>query len=233
MGAFRFFRIWGIDIKAHWTFAFLPLFFGFFYGARYGIDTGLRAFALVLLVFLCVLGHELTHSVAAKAYGIRVPEITLYPIGGVASMQRVPREPVQELVIALVGPLFNFALAGLFYFPLYHWLGPRDLFSPSLASWPRTLANVFWINPILGVFNLIPAFPMDGGRILRAVLARRMDYVRATQISANLGTLFAILFSLFGIWTRQWMLVLIGIFVYTAAANEKNQVLLENENKNR
>lgn len=223
MKSFRFCRLWQIDIKAHWTFAFLPLFFGFYYGAHYGIEVGLRAFSLIMLIFACVLGHELTHSVVARRYGIRVPEIVLYPMGGVASMDRVPRCPAQEFRIAVVGPFFNFALAGIFYFPFHHWLGP-DLFSPSLASWPQTWANVFWANLVLGVFNLIPAFPMDGGRLLRSFLARTMDYARATQISANLGILFAILFSLFGIWKHQWMLVLVGAYVAMAAAEEKSRI---------
>ncbi|MBI3252024.1 MAG: site-2 protease family protein [Candidatus Omnitrophica bacterium] len=227
MSSIRLFRLLGVDVKAHWTFVFLPLFFGFFYGASYGAAVGFRAFVLVILVFVCVLGHELTHSLRAKAFGIRVPQITLYPIGGVASMQRIPRDPRQEFLIAIVGPLFNFMLAALLYFPLLWLLGRDNFFSPSLDSWPRTFANAFWINPILGFFNLIPAFPMDGGRVLRAILATRMTYLRATRISANLGTLFAILFFLLGIWWRHGMLALIAIFIYTAASSEKNQVQFE------
>lgn len=224
MRSFRLFRLFGIDIKVHITFLILPLFFAFMYGKDYGWETGLRAFVLILLIFLCVLGHELSHSLKAKSLGIQVPEINLYLIGGIASMQRIPREPDQEFAISVVGPLFNFALALLLYYPFVWAIGRQDLFSPSLSSWPRMLANVYWTNPVLGAFNLIPAFPMDGGRILRSFLARRMSYLKATGISVILGKIFAILFALLGLWRRHWMLVLIALFVFSSASNEKLQV---------
>ncbi len=230
--SFRLFRIFGIDIKLHLTFALLPLFLGVFYYKDYGLWVGLRAVVLVLLVFVCVLAHELSHSLVAKKYGIRVPEITLYPIGGVASMQRIPRASRQEFTISIVGPISNFVIALLLFFPLYVLLGKENLFSPSLESWPRTFANVFWINPLLGIFNLIPAFPMDGGRILRSLLASRMNYVNATRISVFVGHIFAILFVLLGIWTKHWMLVLIAVFIYLSASNEERMVFYE-DNKNR
>jgi Zn-dependent protease len=151
----------------------------------------------------------------------------LYPIGGVASLQGVPREPRKEFLISIVGPLFNFALAGLLFFPLYFLMGRENLFSPSLESWPRTFANIFWINPVLGIFNLLPAFPMDGGRVLRSLLTPRTGYLRATQICVYVGHLFAILFVLLGIWHRHWMLVLIGFFIYLSASNERRQVVYE------
>ncbi len=225
--SYRLFRIFGINIKIHATFLLLPLFLGFLYTRDYGWEVGLRAFTLVLLVFVFVLAHELSHSLRAKKYGIRVPEITLYPIGGVASMQRIPREPWQEFTISIVGPLSNFVMALVLYFPLYIILGRENLFSPSLESWPRTFANLFWINPVLGIFNLIPAFPMDGGRILRAILAKRMNYLNATRISVYIGHIFAILFVLLGIWTKHWMLILIALFIYLAASNEEKMVLYE------
>lgn len=223
----RLFSVFGIAIKIHPTFFLLPLALSAYYTKDYGWVVGARVFTLVLLVFACVLGHELTHSLKAMSYGIRVPEITLYPIGGIASMQRIPRNPRQEFVISIVGPLFNFLLAALLFGPLYLLIGRDNLFSPSLESWPQTLANAFWINPILGAFNLIPAFPMDGGRLLRSALAWRMGYWKATRISVSLGHVFAILFFLLGLWFRYWMLALVAVFVYLSATQEKSQVFYE------
>ncbi len=185
-----------------------------------GWQVGVRLFVLVLLVFMCVLGHELTHSLRARSLGIDVPCITLYAIGGIASMQRIPRDPGQEFSISIVGPAFNFLLAAVIYFPLYLVIGKENLYSPSLESWPRTFANVFWANPVLGFFNLIPAFPMDGGRILRSILARKLSYVQATRISVFLGQFFAIIFFLLGFWKRHWMLALVGIYVFFSASGE-------------
>jgi len=225
--SFRIGRIYGIDLKIHSTFFIFPAFFAFLYGKDYGPSVGLRAFVLVLLVFTCVLAHELTHSLAAKAFHIDTPEITLYPIGGIASLQRIPKKPKQEFLIAIAGPLFNFILTIVLFLPLYFALGEKNLFSPSLDSWPRMIANLFWINPVLGLFNLIPAFPMDGGRILRAFLASRVGYFKATRISVFLGSLFAIMFIIFGIWKRHWMLTLIGVFIHVAASNEKERLFYE------
>ncbi len=224
---FRVCRLFGIDIRIHPTFWLLPLGLGTLYAKDYGPEVGLRAASLVLIVFACVLGHELAHSFVARRYGIAVPEITLYPMGGVAGMQHIPRKPSQEFWISIAGPLFNFGLAAVLYFPLLWWLGAENLASPSLGSWPRTMANAFWLNPVLGLFNLIPAFPMDGGRILRALLATRMEYGRATRISARFGLFFAILFFLLGIWKRHWILTLVAAFVYFAASREIDQVRVE------
>ena len=227
MKAFRLFRIFGIDVKIHWTFAFLPAFTGWLYYRDFGLEVALRAVTLVSLVFLCVLAHELTHSFEARRFGIRVPQIVLYPIGGVASMQRIPRDPRQEFTIAIAGPLFNFALALVLFVPFYFLLGKEALFSPSLESWPRTFANLFWMNPVLGLFNLVRAFPMDGGRVLRSVLARRMSYVKATRISVLLGYGFAIIFALVGILYRHWMLTLIGVFIFISGSDEQRHVAFE------
>lgn len=225
--ALRVLKIFGIRIDIHPTFFLLPLGFGLFYAKDYGWEIGLRIAVLIFLVFVCVLGHELTHSLKAMSFGIRVPVITLYPMGGVASLQRIPRDPKQEFSIAVVGPLFNFALAALLFFPFYFWMGKKDLFSPSLDTWPRTFANLFWMNPILGAFNLIPAFPMDGGRIFRSFLARWMDYAKATRISVFLGYIFAILFALLALVWKNLLLLLVAAFVLISATREKNQVLRE------
>jgi Zn-dependent protease len=150
-------------------------------------------------------------------------------MGGVASMMSIPKDPWKEFSISVVGPFFNFALAAILYFPMLHILGRENMFSPSLESWPRTFANVFWVNPVLGAFNLIPAFPMDGGRIFRSLLSLRLNYIRATRISVILGQFFAILFFLLGVWKNHWMLVLVGFYVYFAASGEMRRTLREDQ----
>jgi stage IV sporulation protein FB len=225
--SFRFLKILGIEIRIHATFLFLPLLIGGFYAMHYGWAVGARAFVLILLIFVCVLLHELSHSLVARHFGIRVPRITLYPMGGVASMQRIPRQSKQEFLISIVGPFSNFLIALLLFPILYFLIGPQSILSPSLDSWQGVLANLFWANPMLGAFNLIPAFPMDGGRILRSILASHLPYIKATQISVQVGQFFAILFALFGIWQKHWMLILIAIFVYGSASNEQKRVTYE------
>ncbi len=225
--SFRIFRIIGIDIRVHPSFVLLPTFLGIYYGWQGGLSVGLRAFVLVLAVFACVLAHELCHSLVARSFGVNVPAITLYMMGGVAGMQYIPREPKKEFLISIAGPLFNFSFAVVLFFPLYWILGKDLLFAPGLESWPQMISNVFWINPVLGAFNLIPAFPMDGGRILRSALASRMNYLKATRISVSIGRIFAIIFVFSGIYYKTWMLLLIAAFIYFAASREEKQVIYE------
>ena len=213
-------KIFGIAFRIHRSFWLLPLVLSAWTAHDEGLPNGIRMFILILLVFLCVLGHELSHSLVAMRLGIHVPVITLYPMGGVASMSRIPRDPNQEFLITIVGPLFNFILAAILFYPMWRWLGREDFLNPSLSSWPRMLANVFWVNPVLGFFNLIPAFPMDGGRILRSCLARFMSYARATRFSVFLGCFFAILFLLLGLWKHYWMLGMVGVYVFISASRE-------------
>ncbi len=227
MRSLRLCRLFGIDVRVYPSFLVLPLFFAFWYGKDYGPEVGLRAFTLVILVFACVLGHELTHSLVARRFGIAVPQIDLIMIGGVARMQRIPRKSSEEFLISVVGPLFNFALTALLYWPMEKIIGHEALWNPSFETWPQMFANALWANPVLGVFNLIPAFPMDGGRMLRAALSSRISYLKATQISVNLGRFFAILFALFGIFQQRWMLAAIAFFVYRSAGRELAQVRYE------
>lgn len=217
-GSIKLFRLFGIFIKIHITFLILPLL-GFFWG-------GIRGVCLILFIFLCVVLHEICHSLQAKKYGVIVDEIILLPIGGIASMRNIPDNPSQEFAISIMGPLFNFALAIVFYYPLRLLLGPDVLhqFPPSISTWPNTIAYAFWINPLLGAFNLLPAFPMDGGRILRAFLARRIDYQRATRIAVGFGHAFALVFAFAGIMSGNFILIIIALFVYMAASQEELRV---------
>lgn len=226
-GSIRLFDVFGISIKIHITFLLLPFFLGYMYTIQYGIAQGIRAVFLILFVFFFVVCHELSHSIQAKKYGVTVRDITLLPIGGVASMESIPDKPSQELAISIAGPLFNFILAVLFYFPARYFLGPEVLFPAfhlSLESWAQTFASLYWVNLILGIFNLLPAFPMDGGRILRAVLAKKMEYRKATRIAVGFGHIFALLFFFVGLLLPHLLLMIIAFFIYVAASQEELQV---------
>ena len=216
-GSIKLFNIFGISIKIHVTFFLLLIFF---------LSGGIKWLALLLGVFCFVTLHEICHSLVAKYYGIEVREITLLPIGGVASMSSMPEKPSQEFFISIAGPLFNLIVVAVFYFPMKKILGPEVLFYRpfSTATWPLTLSYLYWINLILAVFNMIPAFPMDGGRVLRALIAQKMGYQRATKVAVNLGHLFALLFAYFGITGFNIILIAIAIFIYVAASNEELQV---------
>ncbi len=215
-GSFKILSAFGININIHITFLILPFLATLGYGAK--------GLFLVLFLFTCVTLHELTHSLVAKRFGIVVKDITLLPIGGVASMSSSPETPRHEFLISIAGPLFNIVLAALLYYPLIFLIGPQALFSPSLATWPQALAHGFWINLLLAGFNLIPAFPMDGGRVLRAILASRMDIKKATSIAVNVGHFFALAFAYVGLVKGPITLLLIAFFVYGAASAEGAQV---------
>lgn len=219
-GSIRLFRLFGISINIHITFLLLLIFF---------LAGGIKWLVLLLGVFCFVTLHELCHSLVAKSYGIQVREITLLPIGGIASMSAMPEKPRQEFFISIAGPLFNLIVVAVFYLPMKQLLGPEVLFYRpfSTATWPLTISYLYWINLILAVFNLIPAFPMDGGRVLRSLLAQKMGYQKATKVAVNLGHIFALIFVYFGIVGFNIILIAIAIFIYMAASNEELQVDLK------
>lgn len=210
----------GIGIYIHWTFL---LIFGWLFVAHYtrgdDLQATLKGMALVGSVFGCVLLHELGHALAARQFSIATRDITLLPIGGVARLERMPEEPLQELWVAIAGPLVNVAIAVLIAVALAvtgeaDWRVPEDMVAGSF--WMELLQ----INIALVLFNLLPAFPMDGGRVLRALLATRMDYVKATQTAAAVGQFMAILFGFIGLLGSNFFLVFIALFVYLGAQQE-------------
>ncbi len=215
-GSIRLFKIFGISINIHITFLFLLVFF---------LTGGVKWLALIIGVFCFVTLHEICHSLMARHYGIEVREITLLPIGGIASMSSMPKKPAQEFFISIVGPLFNVAVIVIFYNPMKSLIGPEVLFYRPLstATWPLTLAYLYWINLMLAAFNLIPAFPMDGGRVLRSLLAARIGYLKATKFAVGLGHICAIGFAYFGVVNSNIVLIAIAIFIYMAASNEGRQ----------
>ncbi|HBY96675.1 MAG: site-2 protease family protein [Ardenticatenaceae bacterium] len=229
MWAWRLGSVRGIDIKMHFTFPLVLLWAAFEWGS--GPDGGLlRALfgaLLISVLFVCVVLHELGHSLAAMRYGIRVQDITLLPIGGVAQLRAMPDAPRQELVIALAGPLVNVVIATLL-FPIVSLLMRgvtrygfwHVLTGVGLSS---MVLYIFAANISLVIFNLIPAFPMDGGRVLRALLALRLDYARATQIAVRLGQVLAIGFAILGFFQNP-LLILVAVFVFISAGAELQRV---------
>lgn len=203
----------GIPVRVHFTF-FLLLFWVAWVPRQGGAG---HSVALVLLVFLCVVLHEFGHALMARRFGIETRDITLYPIGGVASIKARPK-PVPELWIALAGPAVNVAILFVLT-PALVLTG--DLRPEQIQEGNFTLLQGIWVaNLMLVVFNMLPAFPMDGGRVLRAALSLRMGSDRATQTAAAIGQGFAVLFGLIGIFTGMLVLILVAFFVFLGAAQE-------------
>lgn len=213
----------GIPVYLHGTFLLLIVFLLFADIARgEGLGSAVGGALFVLSIFATVVLHEFGHAFAARYYGIRTKDITLLPIGGLARLERLPDVPRQELWVALAGPAVNIVIAlvgwlALVFFALGH--PTLDLQTASQSALGRFVAVNVW----LAVFNMIPAFPMDGGRALRALLAERIEYVRATEIAANLGQGLAFLFGLLGLFSNPF-LVFIALFVWMGASSEATSV---------
>lgn len=222
--AFRVARVAGIDIKIHATFGLILVL-----GALQWRDAGAAGAAfgvlLMLFVFFCVVLHELGHSLVAQAFGIPVREIVLLPIGGVAQMTKNPEKPIHELLIAAAGPAVNvviaLVLAAVSAGPLA-LLDGRGLL-PSQKLEPSVPTLVLWVlaaNVMLALFNLIPAFPLDGGRMLRAILAMFLGFPRATRVAAGIGQLFAVALGIYGILQGNLLLSLVALFIFLGAGRE-------------
>jgi Zn-dependent protease len=216
-------RILGIPTRIHASFALVLLWIGF--STWNDLNSGIAVMfgiGFALAVFACVLLHEFGHALVARRFGIETRRITLLPIGGVAELERSPEDPRAELWIAAAGPAVNFAIAGVL--ALIGWsLGIFGSGAGSTAG-SQLLSLVFsgllWANLMLGLFNLVPAFPMDGGRVFRAWAAHRYSRVRATQMATKLGRALALGFGLWGIYASNPVLVLIAVFVWFAAGRE-------------
>jgi Zn-dependent protease/CBS domain-containing protein len=231
-------KVAGIDVRVHATFLLLLVWWGYTGYQFGGVPEAQESVIFILLLFLCVLLHEFGHALAARRYGIHTPDITLYPIGGVARLERMPENPVQELVIAIAGPMVNVAIALLLWIALGMPLtNPMEQFGGA----PTLAAELMRVNVMLIVFNMIPAFPMDGGRVLRALLAMRMSYASASVIAARTGQGVAVVLGLIGFFGipeeirsvpvlgllagvfgsgANFFLVFIAMFVFSAAQQE-------------
>jgi Zn-dependent protease len=218
-------RIWtfsGIRIELHISFVLLMLFFALL---------NFKLFIYLLALFFFVVLHELSHSVVAMRYGVTIERITLWPIGGISAMDRIPKEPSQELQIALAGPLLNLAISALLFLPLF-LTGQADRIFPFFQIDFRyelvsLLVVMMKVNFLLGAFNLlVPALPMDGGRILRALLARRLPFSQATDIATDVAKVLATGMFVVSLLSFNLILMFIAIFVYLGATQEAQITLL-------
>ena len=230
--SFKIFSAFGIPVELHISFLLLMLFI--YVIAFLGIISAYIAF-LITLLFVTVVVHELSHSYVAKRYGVKVGKIVLLPIGGVSAMEEIPKDPDQELKIAAAGPLANILIAFVCFIALLivGGVGSLTIYSFFISNTPSAdlslfLANFLGVNLVLGLFNLLPAFPMDGGRVLRAFFAKRMSYTEATKHAASVGKQFAILMAILGIFFNI-ILILIAIFIYLGADQEYKNTLISSK----
>ncbi|MDJ0853865.1 MAG: site-2 protease family protein [Desulfobacterales bacterium] len=219
-------RYLGIDVYMHFTFVLLISWVAFAnWRQEQNVAAAATGVAFILAIFLCVVLHEFGHALTARRYGVRTRDIILLPIGGLARLERIPTQPVQELWVALAGPAVNIVIAA----GLFIWLYVTATFEPlqtlTLTTGPF-LERLMAVNLFLVVFNLIPAFPMDGGRVLRALLATRQDYSRATQTAAAIGQGIAVVFGFIGLLYNPFLLF-IALFVWIGAAQEASMAQLK------
>lgn len=228
-------KIKGIDIKIHLTFVLILIWAAYSWGVSSGkgVQGALFGIVATLLLFISVTLHELGHSFQALKYGVKVHDITLMPLGGLSRMEEIPENPNKEFRIAIAGPLVNFAIAFLlvvigFVLNARTLISLKDLQAAlGGVSWSGLLAYLIIANLLLGLFNLIPAFPMDGGRVLRSLLAKKMSHARATRIATQIGQGFALLMGLWGFTSGSWTLAIIAIFIWMGAGQENQGVQIK------
>ncbi|WP_339627832.1 site-2 protease family protein [uncultured Maribacter sp.] len=228
-GALRIGSVSGIKIEVHWTFTLLLIWVAFLEIQKGSeLNRILLNEALIFVLFICVVLHELGHALTAKKFGVKTKNILLLPIGGVATLEKMPEKPAQELLIALAGPAVNVVIAVLLllvvpvrsYFNFDSIVLEEMLYEATLQNF---LFYLFIANVMLVVFNLIPAFPMDGGRVLRALLSFKLDRVTATDIAASIGQGLAFLFFVLGLFFNPF-LILIALFIFLGAYGENQMV---------
>lgn len=213
-------RISGIKLFVHWTFLLL-IGWVVYSDIRSGLDTEsiLWSVGFVFTIFGCVTLHELGHSLMAQRYHIRTRDITLLPIGGVASLESIPEKPKEELAVALAGPAVNVIIALILLPIIYLGHSPATFEGLGNISHSNFLTSLLSVNISLVVFNMIPAFPMDGGRVLRALLGFKLNHTKATTIAARIGQVIAVIFVVVGFYGNSF-LIFIGIFIFMGAQTE-------------
>ncbi len=218
-------RLFGVDIRIHLTFLFLLAFVWFTQSVNMGPAGAMRGVVLVAIVFISVVLHELGHSLAARRSGLALRSIILLPIGGVTLMddsaQRL--DLTRDIRIAAAGPLVSLVVAGISGTIVLLLLPQANLWARPYVDCGNLPRALFWVNVVLCGFNLLPAYPLDGGRVLRAVFAERMDYVRATRLAVTIGQGFAMLLIFLGVW-NTW-LMLIGFFLFVGAQLEDRSAI--------
>lgn len=224
-GSILLFTFQNIPVRVHWTFGLL-LFWVWYIGTTNGMDIqAILVMGLIILcLFACVVMHEFGHALAARRFGITTRDIILSPIGGIARLDSIPERPRQELIVAIWGPMVNLMIAGVLGFFIWIWSDTGLQIIGQDESDAFRLVNIlpilFWMNLMLVLFNMIPAFPMDGGRVLRALLAWKFGRLKATKWAANIGRGLAILFIILAIYEAHLFLGLIGLFVFVMATQE-------------
>jgi Zn-dependent protease len=232
----RLFRIKGIEIKVHLTFVLILIWAASRWGVtmKGGAVGALYGMLVILLLFVCVTIHELAHSLTAMRFGVKVRNITLLPIGGISQMEEMPHKPSEELRMSLAGPMSNFVIAAVLLLLSIPLNFPAEVSAGRMSqvmgsvSWEGLLAYLITANLMLGLFNLLPAFPMDGGRVLRSLLAMRMDHAKATAMAAAAGQGLAWVMGLIGVLSGAWTLVIIAVFIYLGASQEGRMVEVKN-----
>jgi Zn-dependent protease len=225
---------WGIPIKIHWTFSLLfglLMIYGWFTGTE--TSTLLAVALFIIVLFVCVILHEFGHALTARRFGVETIDIIISPIGGIARLKKLPEKPMHELIVAIAGPIVNLSIAIILFIVAViaysHIPLPTIDNSIKFISSPfGFLALLIWLNIVLFVFNLIPAFPMDGGRILRALLSMKYGKVKGTYIASYIGRIIAIIFIGLGLFTNI-SLVLIGAFVFFMARSENEQIIIKSK----
>jgi Zn-dependent protease len=211
-------RVAGTAIRIHVTFLLFLLIIGIVVFRQSGSNAALDAVAFITLVFACIVLHEFGHILMARYFGIKTRDVTLFPIGGVANIERMPDKPYQELLVALAGPFVNFVIFSIIFITLGRELDATQI--ENIGDPASSLAvRVASANLVLMIFNLLPAFPMDGGRVFRALLAMRIGKSKATRIAAAIGQALAIFLGFMGFFGNP-MLILIAIFIFIAAGSE-------------
>lgn len=222
------FRVFGIQLAVHASFLLLLAYFGYDGWISGGLAGVCWSLSLIVLFFVCVILHELGHSLTARRYGVRVPRILLLPIGGMAEFDRIPRKPGEELMITVAGPAVNFALVVLLLPLVWSGLIHNETFPEySIAN----LIEQLWLaNLAMGIFNLLPVFPMDGGRILRALLAMKMPYLRATYYAVRIGRTLALVFAAVAAFHfKQPITCVLFLFIFWAGGAEYQHTLRRDE----
>ena len=217
----------GTVVRVHYTLLILLAWIALAYYAAGGAQAALSGLVFVVLLFVCVTAHEFGHVLVARRYGVRTPDIVLLPIGGASRMEEIPEDPKQEAIIGLAGPLVSVLIAVVLIAILGRFPNAADLTPEAFADRLVPLPQLALLNLVLAAFNLLPAFPLDGGRVLRAALSTRMSRVRATRVAARVGQGFAVIFGLLGLSSGNIVLVLIAVFVFLAASSETGAVRMD------
>lgn len=228
-GTIQLIRIFKIPVKIHWSFALLLIYIAY---AGFSQDLGLQGtlwYSLfVLCLFTCVVMHEFGHALTARRYGVDTVDIILLPIGGVARLTRLPQKPIHELLIALAGPMVNVIIASILAILLWFTReNPFEIIGNDATIYTHSsnfIPLLLLLNITLVVFNMIPAFPMDGGRVLRALLTLKAGRLKATRVASVIGQILAVAFGVFAVIEGQWTLGLIGVFIFFSARSEYKAV---------